>query len=333
MVRIFVCLVCLLGDPCRAQEQGASRPARQSSALSDILSLPPNDVVPALVRAIQNEPIFQHPDWKHRGYSVLLSINGVASLTGVRQFARGLDDPVASCLCIYALGTAPAESRGPAVTALSKYLDRVLTSRPVACTDTVALFTALGGLGRSAESLVPRLEEVVADPSRPVSLRGQAAKTLARVAGMVHYIEFTDKVIAADSVGSRLLLNALLLEGEETQWSALPASSQARKAFAGLLEDLLHVRPPRSYLERVKLGNDAPVVHAETALLKERIDLGSLVVESVGRHQPRYAGDAMLIWIDALRGLVASDPNMSVRLAARTKLARAEQRMAYFGTQ
>jgi hypothetical protein len=333
MVWLCAALVCGQASGLCAQESGSDRGPRQTSALSDILSLPPGDVVPALVRALQQEPIFQHPDWKHRGYSVLLSMNGVASPAGIRQFRKGLEDPVVSCLCVYALGTAPPENRGAAVAGLSDYLDRMLAGDWVPCADTNALFVAIGGLGRSAQSLAMRLQGVVADSSRPVFLRGQAAKTLARVDGLVHFVGFTEKLMARDTIASRLLLSALVLEGEAGQWSVLAASSEARRSFSDLLSSLLDVRPERSYLERVKLGNDAPVIIRESELLKERIEIGNLLVESIGRYQPRYAGDPMLIWIDELRHLVASDPNMSVRLAARTKLVRAEQRMAYFGTQ
>lgn len=311
----------------------AGRRPSQGAALSDILSLPPNDVVPALVRALRDEPMFKHPDWKHRGYSVLLSMNGVAYSAGVRQFARGLQDPVVSCLCVYALGTVPPERKGEVLEPLTDYLDRMLAGHRVPCSDTNMLFEAIAGLGRSARSLSGRFERVVADSSRPVSMRGQAARTLARVAGLVRFVHFTEEIMGADSIASRQLLGALLLEGEKGRWSSLPASSEVRKSMSGLMSQLLHVRPERGYLERVKLGTDAPEVLAEAALLKERIDVGSLLMESIGRYQPRYAGGLMMIWIEELRTVADQDPSMSVRLLARTKLVRAEQRMAYFGTQ
>jgi hypothetical protein len=311
----------------------AGGPTSQASALSDILSLPPTDVVPALARALRDEPIFRHPDWKHRGYSVLLSMNGVAYRAGVRQFAQGLKDPVVSCLCVYALGTVPPERSSEVLPALTEQLDLMLAGRPVPCADTNLLFKAIAGPGRHAHPLADRFERVVTDSTRPIPMRGQAARTLAHVAGIVRYIRVTEKVMAKDSVGARLLLNALLLEGEKERWSFLPASSEVRKSMSGLISHLLNVRPQRSYLERAKLGADAPEVLAEAALLKERIDVGGLLIESIGRYQSQYAGGLMMIWIEALRAVVAQDPSMSVRLLARTKLARAEQRMAYFGTQ
>lgn len=316
-------------------DEGAdgNRPNRQGAALSEILSLPPNDVVPALVRALREEPIFQHPDWKHRGYSVLLSMNGVAYASGVRQFARGLNDPVVSCLCVYALGTVPSGRSNEVLPALTDYLDRMLAGQAVPCADTNMLFEAIAALGRDARSLSGRFERVVTDSTRPVSLRGQAARTLANVAGVVQFTRVTERVMAIDSIGSRLLLNALLLEGEKERWSYLPASGEVRKSMSHLMANLLNVRPERSYLERAKLGADAPQVLAEAALLKERIEIGSLIIESIGRYQPQYAGGLMLIWIEELRTVAYQDPSMSVRLRARTKLVRAEQRMAYFGTQ
>lgn len=311
----------------------AGGPTSQLSALSDILSLPPSDVVPALVRALRDEPIFKHPDWKHRGYSVLLSMNGVAYSVGVRQFARGLKDPVVSCLCVYALGTVPQARSGEVLPALTAYLDLMLAGQPVPCADTNLMFEAIAGLGRNARPLAGRFERVVTDSTRPIPMRGRAARTLAHVAGIVRYIQVTEQVMAKDSVGSRLLLNALLLEGEKERWSFLEASSEVRKSMSGLMSHLLHVRPQRSYLERAKLGADAPEVLAEAALLKERIEVGGLLIESIGRYQSRYAGGLMMIWIEALRTVVDQDPSMSVRLLARTKLVRAEQRMAYFGAQ
>jgi len=315
------------------EDPDATRPVSQGAALSDILSLPPTDVVPALVRALRNEPIFQHPDWKHRGYSVLLSLNGVAYSSGVRQFARGLYDPVVSCLCVYALGTVPSERSSEVLPALTDYLDRMLAGQPVPCSDTNMLLEAVAGLGRNARSLSGRFENVVTDSTRPILLRGQAARSLANVAGIVQFIRVTEQVMPTDSISARLLQNALLLEGEKEHWSFLAASPEVRKSMSHLMSHLLDVRPARSYLERARLGSDAPQVQAETALLRERIDVGSLVIESIGRYQPRYAGGLMILWIEELRTVAQQDQSMSVRLLARTKLVRAEQRMAYFGTQ
>jgi len=327
-------VLCLVAAPALADDYGdAGRTAGQGAALSDILSLPPGDVVPALVRALRNEPMFRHPDWKHRGYSVLLSMNGVAYTSGVRQFIRGLDDPVVGCLCVYALGTVGSERAGLAVPALTDYLDRMMAGQPVACADTNMLFESIAAHGRDARSLATRLEGLVTDPTRPVAIRGQAARTLVRVGGIVNFIRVTEAVMTSDSIGGRLALNSLLLEGEKEHWSFIPASSEVRKSMSALMDHLLEVRPERSYLERVKLGSDAPQVVAESALLKERIDVGSLIMESIGRYQPRYAGGLMMIWIEELRTTAEQDPSMSVRLLARTKLVRAEQRIAYFGTR
>jgi hypothetical protein len=327
-------VLCLAAAPARADDYADNGPSNgQGAALSDILSLPPGDVVPALVRALRNEPMFRHPDWKHRGYSVLLSMNGVAYTTGVRQFIRGLDDPVVSCLCVYALGTVGPERSALAVPALTDYLERMMAGQPVACADTNMLFEAIAAHGRDARALGSRLESVVTDTTRPVAMRGQAARTLVRVGGIVNFIGVTEAVMKSDSIGGRLALNSLLLEGEKEHWSFIPASSEVRKSMSALMDHLLDVRPERSYLERVKLGSDAPQVLAESALLKERIDVGSLIIESIGRFQPRYAGGLMMIWIEELRATAKQDPSMSVRLLARTKLVRAEQRIAYFGTR
>lgn len=305
---VVLCLVAMPvadgGNKEQANAQSSSR------SLAEILALPDADIVPTLLKAIRNDPLFQDDDWKHQGYELLVSVDGHKHKAAVRQFVKGMNDPAVSCICLYALSTAPVAWHDMVVPSIKKYLDRILEGNVPPCNDISSLFEAVSHFGRHSSSMARTFEAIVEDTLTMSVIRGMAARVLMNVAGVVNHVRATEKLLADDSVGARLMLNVLLLEGESTRWSFL-RNDKARKAVAGLLVKQVQAVKKRAVMERITIGG--------------------LLIESIARSQPRYAATFVAPWIKALKQVEKTNRYIGVRVNAMTKINEAQKLLLHVG--
>lgn len=304
-------ILCLVAVPSALSNRRVLADSPQyASTLADILALPDGDVVPSLIRSIRNDPLFQDDDWKHQAYELLVSVNGADSRSGVRQFVRGMNDPAVSCICLYALGTAPKSMHAIIVPKLKRYLDKLLEGGVAPCNDFASLFDAISRFGMKSASMARSFEYLVKDTLTDLEIRGMAAGVLISIAGVVNHVKITEKLMVDDSIAGRLMVSVLLLEGEEMRWSFLKRAS-ARKAVSGLLVSQL--------------------MSAKKRAAMERITVGALLIESIARYQPRYSVSFVAPWIGALQYVQKNNRYIGVRVHAMIKIKEAKQLLAFAG--
>lgn len=309
---VMLCItLCLVALPSVSGDRRAHADAPvYSRTLADILALPDADVIPSLIGAIRNDPLFRDDDWKHQAYELLVSANGSNSRAAVRQFIVGMNDPAVSCICLYALGTAPKSWHDMIVPRLAQYFDKLLDGTASPCNDISSLFDAISRFGRNSSSMAKDFEYLVRDTLTLPIIRGMAARVLINVVGVVSHVRITESLMAEDTIAGRLMLNVLLLEGESKQWSFLDKTS-ARKKVSGLLVSQLMAGKKRGVMERITIG--------------------SLIIESIARYQPRHAVKFVGPWINALQFVKKHNGFIGVRVHAMIKIKEAKQLMAFAG--
>jgi hypothetical protein len=309
-LRLYAMVLCMVALPASLNREVHANGPEYSSTLADILALPDTDVVPALIHAIRKDPLFFDDDWKHQGYELLVSMDGSKYKAGVRQFVAGMHDPAVSCICLYAISTAPKTWHRMVVPGLKKYLDKLLQGNAPPCNDISSLFDAISHFGRHSSSMASSFEEIVEDTLTLPVIRGMAARVLIHVSGVVNHVKVTERLMAKDTVAARLMLNILLLEGEKTRWGFLEKSA-ARKEVSKLLVSQLLIAKDRAAMERITIG--------------------ALLIESIARYHPRYAVPFVGPWVSALEHVQEHNRYIAVRVSAMTRIKEAKQLLAFAG--
>lgn len=222
------------------------RPSWSSKATLE--QFQPEDVVPVLVFAINNNPAYREGASRSLAYSVLLSLGAARLPEGLEQFIIGLQEPKVSIECARALVNTSIKNRLRVVDALEKVLvdeksernllfESLQTLTKLLRTDLVTSKQKLSDRKpHPAISLLKRIEHIFATGGDDVSLRWAAAYAMMTIGGIEKTLPHFHATI--DKPGRKAILFALNRHGTETK-GTFAVNFKLRTELRGIVIDAL----------------------------------------------------------------------------------------------
>jgi hypothetical protein len=179
-------------------------PDGQREAQAILESFPRDQVIPALVAALNHDPAFQKSSVRVFAYRNLIQRGGVETDLGSSQLLLGLDESDATInrICLVALGKRAPEDK---MTAEVQRLRDALTSDADARVKSSTI-KSLGLLGKPAKTALGELTRILLEKQSNEDLRWVAALAILRIEGIEFGIEQFRNL---DTPGKKAFLTAV----------------------------------------------------------------------------------------------------------------------------
>jgi len=201
-----------------------------------LLAQPPEMVVPAVLRALAENPGFQRPGARVVAYRILTGLRAAQDAETVKRIISDVNapDPAVQAACISALALASSDEGARVATALIPLLSDAKADPYV---KQKALET-LARVGRSATDALPIVESLFQDESADEQIRWAAAWAMMSVGGLPYAIEQFQHL---DATGLKVVLWALprhiVEHGDRKRYVDDPKFEEARNRAVAIVHE------------------------------------------------------------------------------------------------
>jgi len=156
---------------------------RESSSAKEELEVAPKEIViPAIVSALRDDPMFVDSGPRQKAYAILVHHQAGEHPLGIQQFIRGLAEPKVRVWCARGLTKVDSDHRAQVIEALTKTL--VIPADSVEESSLQEVVRSLGSYGPVAKEALGPIAELFGNPSVATRLRGTAAGAMLQIGGL-----------------------------------------------------------------------------------------------------------------------------------------------------